>query len=476
MYAKLTLRNIRRSLRDYGIYFLTLVFAVAIFYVFNSLADQPALLTLRESTRRLAEGAVTALQWLTLIMTGVIALLVLYANRVIITKRNRELGTYLLLGMEQGRLSLLLLAEIVAIGTVALAVGLWQAAAVYRQKLLDLITGARLNEEPTLRSRPVSARLGLLTAAALGYAYWLADRVSRDLGASPTDPRIAIGAILGVVGTYLLFAALAGLLTSIRHRQQGWMGRGLNLFLYRQVTSKISTHATMLGTITLMLTFTICAMGFGIGLGRGMAQRAELQAPFDYMLVSTAPAEDFAWAYEAITQHNPPGLKTVQFQAGTTDLRGKDLMLPADAAGFAGEGVGEHIAYVSVNIIPASAYAELRAMKGYDPVGLPPGTYLIHASAEETVHARRAREAHENFLETNPVIELAGAQLQPATTTVYREPLGSQLTGAAAFLVAPDSVAAALTGWHYLMVEIDGVPPRCSTGPWSAPPSKEGTG
>jgi len=510
MYAKLIGRNIRRSLRDYGLYFLTLVFAVAIFYVFNSLADQPGLLTLQESTRRMAEGAATALEWLTLIMTGIVALLVLYANRVIITKRNRELGTYLLLGMEQGRLSFLLLAEIIVIGTAAMAVGLvagiflsqffallvarlfhaeltghpfvfsasaiartliaygltfvavglWQVASVYRQKLLDLITGARPNEELNLRSRPVSALLGLLSLGALGYAYWLADQVSRDSGVQPTDPRIATGAILGVVGTYLLFAALAGLLTSIRRGQKGWMGHGLNRFLYRQVTSKIATHTTMLATIALMLTFTICAMGFGLGLGRGLTERAELEAPFDYLLMSTAPDEDFAWAYQALAQHNPTGLRTARFQTGTTEIRGGDLMLPEDAAWFRGEGVGELLLDASANIMSASAYAELRAIRGYDPVALPDGTFLIHASAQETVHARRAREAHGRFLATNTPLEIAGHVLQPSGTVLYSEPISTWLAGQAPVLVVPDKVAAMTTGTHYLVVEMEGETPE----------------
>lgn len=351
MYAKLAWRNIRRSLRDYGIYFLTLVFAVAIFYVFNSLTDQPAFLAVSGSTRRMAQGMVEVMHWLTIIMTGVVGLLVLYANRVIIKKRSRELGTYLLLGMEQGRLAFLLMTEITVIGMAALLVGLvtgiflsqffalvvnkffatgltrhvfvfspgaavrtlicygisfvlvglWQAAAVYRQTLIDLITGVRQNEQIRLRSRLVSLVAGVTTALTLGLAYWLSDRISRNAGISPKDPRILLGCLLGVVGTYLLFAALAGLLTGVRRRQGGWLGRGLNLFLYRQVTGKINTNTTLLATIALMLTFTICAMSFGLGLGRGVADRADQDAPFDYMLLSTDPTETFQGIHASLT-------------------------------------------------------------------------------------------------------------------------------------------------------------------------------
>ena len=40
MFSKLAVRNVRRSMRDYGIYFLTIAFGVCLFYVFNSLETQ----------------------------------------------------------------------------------------------------------------------------------------------------------------------------------------------------------------------------------------------------------------------------------------------------------------------------------------------------------------------------------------------------------------------------------------------------
>ena len=40
MLCKLSFSNIRRSLRDYAIYFFTLMIGVAVFYVFNAVSDQ----------------------------------------------------------------------------------------------------------------------------------------------------------------------------------------------------------------------------------------------------------------------------------------------------------------------------------------------------------------------------------------------------------------------------------------------------
>ena len=40
MFSKLALRNVRRSLKDYAVYFLTLTFGVCLFYVFSALDGQ----------------------------------------------------------------------------------------------------------------------------------------------------------------------------------------------------------------------------------------------------------------------------------------------------------------------------------------------------------------------------------------------------------------------------------------------------
>lgn len=507
MYAKLAWRNMRRSLRDYGIYFMTLVFAVAIFYVFNSIGEQPAYLSLAESKRRMGQATVQMLEWVTTIMTGVVALLVLYANRVIVKKRNRELGTYLLLGMEQGRLSLLLLAEIAVISLAALGVGLaggvalsqafalvvnrvfgaspqghgiifsassalrtllyygimfilvglLQAGAVYKQRLIDLINGVRKNEEIRLRSRPLALTAGLLGAAALGWAYWLSDRVSRTVGLDPTDPRILIGAVLGIAGTYLLFLALAGLLTGIRRKQGGWLSRGLNLFLYRQVTSKINTNAALLATIALMLTFTICAMSAGLGIGALVRMSAERDAPFDYALFSTQPEEEFEEILTLFDQYGVTDRHEVRFQAALAEVMLKELMLPVDAAWFAAD-VDSYAMYVAdspVRVIPFSAYRALRALKGYAPVDLPADAYLLHATDLGGEVETHVRTAFQRFQASGATVTIAGSALRPAAQKVFTEPLGYDLLGGQGLLVVPDAAAASLEPREsYLMMEV----------------------
>jgi len=514
MYAKLAWRNLRRSLRDYGIYFMTLVFAVAIFYVFNSVPDQPAFLSLSESQRRLARGAVGAMEWVSAIMTGVVALLVFYANRVIVRKRSRELGTYLLLGMEQGHLAVMMLVEVAAIGLSALGVGvaagvaasqafgllverafhvtvversfvfspraaaatlvlygamflavaLWQSAGVYRQRLIELIHDARKNEEIRVRSRTLAVAAGLLCVATLGTAYWLADQVSRTTGLDPTDRRIPLGVALGVAGTYLLFAALAGLLSGVRRRTGGWLARGLNLFLYRQVTSKINTHAAMLATVALMLTFTVCAMSTGLSLGAVVRGALGEDAPFSYVARALEPDTDLSGLRAVFAAHGVGDAQVVDVVVVDTDLRGADLMLPDDAERLLADTDIDYMAWIAVRAMPYSAYRGLRALKGYPDVPLPAGGYLVHVNGGHT-DAERSHAAWVRALAAGHAVTVAGATLRPASTQVFREQMGSDVAGYGPLLVVPDEVTKALLqedpdrGLRYLVAEVPGGEP-----------------
>ena len=49
---KLSVSNMKKSIKDYAIYFFTLVLGVAIFYVFNAIETQTAMLRISADTDR----------------------------------------------------------------------------------------------------------------------------------------------------------------------------------------------------------------------------------------------------------------------------------------------------------------------------------------------------------------------------------------------------------------------------------------
>ena len=64
MLCKLSLKNIRRSIRDYSVYFITLVLGIAIFYIFNAINTQASFLVVSTVTAdilRLLSEVITGL-------------------------------------------------------------------------------------------------------------------------------------------------------------------------------------------------------------------------------------------------------------------------------------------------------------------------------------------------------------------------------------------------------------------------------
>ena len=117
MLFKLSLRNMKKSFKDYAIYFLTLVLGVAIFYMFNSLDSQQAMLQVSQSTREMIQLMIELLG----IILGV---LIVYANNFMINRRQREFGIYMTLGMGRRQISSIILLETILIGIISLVVGI----------------------------------------------------------------------------------------------------------------------------------------------------------------------------------------------------------------------------------------------------------------------------------------------------------------------------------------------------------------
>ena len=90
MLFKLSVKNMKKSFKDYAIYFLTLVLGVAIFYMFNSLDSQQAMLDVSASTRDMIKLMISMLSYISVFVAIVLGLLIVYANNFLINRRKRD--------------------------------------------------------------------------------------------------------------------------------------------------------------------------------------------------------------------------------------------------------------------------------------------------------------------------------------------------------------------------------------------------
>lgn len=120
MLAKLALRNVKRSSKDYLVYFFTMTVVVALMFAFNSLLFSKDVQSMFEQAALMQ----VMLGLATFFIIIIVAWLINYTLRFIMEKRSREFGTYLLLGMKKKQIARLYMRENVILGMGAFSQGL----------------------------------------------------------------------------------------------------------------------------------------------------------------------------------------------------------------------------------------------------------------------------------------------------------------------------------------------------------------
>lgn len=334
MRAKLAVRNIKRSLKDYAIYFITLVFGVAVFYAFNSIQSQSVLFDLQdEASASIFEMTGRFLGVFSVFIACVLGFLIIYANRFLIRRRKHEFGIYLTLGMKPATVSHIVLLETILVGLVSLAIGLvlgvvlsqglsfvtaalfdtpmsqyqfvfsgdacvltlvcfaiiyvivalFNTYTVAHYKLIDLLSARSKNEKLRVRRPGVSLALFVVSLAILAAAYCLL--IQNGL-VMLDDPKFTWATVLMVVGTVLFFYSLSGFAIAMLSRSKRFYFKGLNAFTVRQIASKINTAFVSLSIVCVMLFFSITVFSCGMGMVEAFTGGVEKGTRYDAALSS----------------------------------------------------------------------------------------------------------------------------------------------------------------------------------------------
>ena len=331
MLFKLSFRNITRSIKDYAIYFFTLVLGVTLFYVFNSVGSQAAVLELNNSRKLIVDLLAKILSGMSVLVVFILGALIIYASRFLIKRRNKEFAIYLTLGMSKRKISRLLFFETLMIGVISLGVGLllgigvsqlisvliaklfetnmdkftfvfsekaffdtilyfgliylivifFNTIIVGRLKIIELLQGSKKSEKAFLKNPLLRAIVFIVSASVLGYAYWWVnnDKVSlMDRVYNLLWPVIA-----GVVATFLIFWSLSGLIMEIVTRSKKFYFKGLNSFVFRQISSKVNTAVISMSLISLLLFLTISILSLCFSINESMKRELAYNTPVDAM-------------------------------------------------------------------------------------------------------------------------------------------------------------------------------------------------
>ncbi|WP_283692907.1 FtsX-like permease family protein [Clostridium perfringens] len=465
MYFKIALNNVRKSFKDYSIYFLTLTLGVCIFYAFNSIGDQKAFLELGKRQAEYIKVLQGLISGISVFISCVLGGLILYANNFLVKKRKKELGIYMTLGMGKNKISKILTYETALVGIISLVVGLgvgvivsqgisafasklfevslsnykfllstdailktvlyfgiifilvmiFNTFVISKYKLIDMLTAAKKNEDIKIKNPILTAIIFFISLGLLGVAYKLVIKV----GLNPTDRMFLVSIVLGILGTLLLFFSLAGFVLYVLQRNKNVYLKGLNIFVLRQMNSKINTNFLSMTVICLMLFLTISTLATGLSFKNALEKGLENTTPFDasatYYIDEDSKIKTAEESIKELGFKFNPEDKIVSYNEYKLEKTNLESLLNKNAEGKNKKEIVEAMTYKGTNAISISSYNNIRALSGEKSVSLANNEVLISSNLGEVENTLK------NILKNNEKIKIDGKEYKIANNALIGE-------------------------------------------------------
>ena len=458
MYSKIAINNVKKSFKDYTIYFLTIAFAVCIFYSFNAIDAQKAVLVMSKSQAEYMTVVTTLISYVSIFVSFILGGLILYANNFLIKKRKKELGIYMTLGMSKSKISKILLGETLIVGILSLVAGLllgvllsqglslftaklfevdmtefkfivsfgaigktilyfaiifgvlmiFNTTIVSRYKLIDMLNAGRKNEEIKIKNPIVSSIIFIISVVILVFAYYLVTKVGLNMQKIEFKASIVFG-ILGTVG---FFFGIAGFIISMVQRSKNIYLKKLNIFITRQISSKVNTNFLSMAVISLMLFITIVILSTGLSFKSAL--EAGIVAPFDASVkLFTEEGEKYTSVEQIlnIAKYDVKDNKAIFFNTYRMDGPDANSILKDYAVGdFKKDLDNGKQRWESIDMIKLSDFNKIRELEGKSTFTMNDDEVMLLSNFKS------AKASIENMIKLKGTVNLNGKEYKVANT------------------------------------------------------------
>ncbi|MEG0307529.1 MAG: ABC transporter permease [Clostridium sp.] len=473
MYSKIAIGNVKKSFKDYTIYFLTLTLAVCIFYSFNSIESQKALLDMKSSGKEYATMLTDVISYVSVFVSAILGCLILYANNFLIKKRNKELGIYMTLGMGKNKISRILILETLIVGVMSLVSGLilgiiasqglsafvsklfsvgmaeytfvmstkaigktiiyfgiifilvmvFNTFIIAKYKIIDLLTAGRKNEDIKFKNPIIYLIAFILCVVSLGFAYSLILKIGLDI----KDIRFLISILLGITGTVLFFFSLTGFVLYIVKRNKKVYFKGLNIFVVKQINSKVNTNFISMSVICLMLFITICVLSTGISFKNAIEAGLKDSTPFDVSAdLYVNEGDEINSVEESLKRLDfkfDNNEKYVFYNQYYSDIRIQDII---------DEDSNVKVGEFPVSFIKISDYNNIKELKNEEKINLRKGEVLVLSNSDDILSSVN------KFLKDNDKMKIHGKEYVIKNDKAIEENLESAVMKNNTFTVVID--------------------------------------
>lgn len=335
MFSNLIFRNSRRSRKENGLFFSSLVISIVAFYMVLSISSQDVMIFLKKMESNAVDKLMLLLPVFFALTLVILFFLTYFANKYQFERRSHEFGMYLMLGMRKRKLFGMLLAEDLVSSVFALLIGL--PVAIVLSEIVSLVTaksvgmgiighkfslsvsaivwtlvgflGIKLaaimilsgkisrreigellseqTEQPTKeKSNAVYVILAVFGILLLAGAYTSAMLKLAWSGPLP----MALTLLAGLMGTILLFFGMRALIEFVVRKAKG--GKKLHVFTFRQIQENVVKKSTSMAISSLLILAALCCFGAGIGIATTSNMTGEHAVDYTFAHDYTASEED----------------------------------------------------------------------------------------------------------------------------------------------------------------------------------------
>lgn len=478
MLTKLTLRNAKRSVTDYTIYVVTMVLIASLMFAFDAMVFSKDLRALYSEASLFMVFIGIASFFIIIILIWMVH----YMVHFMLAKRSREFGIYLLLGMKKKQIASLFRRENMLLGlfslvlgvlpgillqiafinvfysfmetpyrisldlspwTYLMTVGLYALAYVLallrvghkfqNMTINSLIHMDRQNEKVQTKN---SSHKGVLTILSVAYIIFFNYML---LAKKFTAGNAKLMIIVLILSVYLLYMGLSSLLADYIQKRRKGVYKDCNLFVLRQLSSKVKTMRFTMGTMTILFTTALLAWMCVMMFTDYQKNQFEKTMPYDVIVMKEDVAADFQKEIEAVERGNAIEDSLIyNIYHNKSNVINQFLEERVDGV-YEDKEYNTATYYQYDTFIGISDYNQLRTMAGYQGITLEEGNYLIHCIDRVNSFMETLATEHKIAFGTDAAI------LQK----IYSEPLSQKgLNGADYLIVVSDEALTGLTPYY----------------------------
>jgi putative ABC transport system permease protein len=485
MYYKLSFKNVKKSFKDYTLYFLTLTFGVCIFYIFNSIEAQKAMMRISKSTQEMMKTITWLMGVISIFVSLILGFLIVYANNFLIRRRKKEIGIYMTLGMEKRKVVKLLVAETFLIGVLSLGAGLLAGVflsqglsvvtaklfeadmtgyrfifspeafvktiiyfgiiflivmvastiSISKYKLINLINADKQNEKQKFKNPIVTVILFILSIVFIGAAY----RLVLKNGITYFDNILLTEIVLGAVGTFLFFASLSGFFLKLLQSRKKLYFKGLNMFILRQINSRVNSAYISMSLICLMLFVTIGILSTGMGINSALNKGYENCTPYDASFTTDSNVSIYEKFKEYGFNLHDYTDKFVEFSLynySGENLTKKKVLDKVDK--YIPEKIKDFYMNGPLYLLKLSDFNKLMDLQGKDTLSLSEKQLAVYSDyADSTPELKKALT---EFIKMGYPVTISGKDYQSYSRLITDAVVTSPASGIILALIVPDKM------------------------------------